>query len=166
VFGYSTSPFIVISLVCTRIVMALVEKTVIIPFSAAQMFALVDNVTDYSQFLPWCGGGSVQPLTGNTVLATVNISYMGIKQSFTTENTREIPQHIGMKLRDGPFKILEGDWHFIALTPDACKIQFKLHYEFSNKLLEKLLGPVFHLITNSFVEAFIERAEKVYATHK
>jgi ribosome-associated toxin RatA of RatAB toxin-antitoxin module len=61
---------------------------------------------------------------------------------------------------------LDGDWHFVVLTADACKIQFKLHYEFSNKLLEKVLGPVFHFITNSFVEAFIERAEKVYAKHE
>ena len=68
-----------------------------------------------------------------------------------------------MKLQEGPFKSLHGDWQFIALTPEACKIQFNLNYEFSNKLLEKVLGPVFHLITNSFVEAFIERAEKVYA---
>jgi len=145
--------------------MALVEKTVIIPFSAAQMFALVDNVADYPKFLPWCGGGSVKPLAGNTVHATVHIDYMSIKQSFTTENQREIPEHIGMKLLDGPFKSLDGDWHFIALTADACKIQFKLRYEFSNKLLEKVLGPIFHFITNSFVEAFIQRAEKVYATH-
>ena len=145
--------------------MALVEKTVIVPFSAAKMFALVDNVADYPKFLPWCGGGSVKALTGNSVQATVHINYMSIKQSFTTENQREIPEHIGMKLLDGPFKSLDGDWHFIALTADACKIQFKLRYEFSNKLLEKVLGPVFNFITNSFVEAFIQRAEKVYATH-
>ena len=58
--------------------MALVEKTVIIPFSAAQMFALVDNVEDYPQFLPWCGGGSVKALDGDTVLATVHINYLNI----------------------------------------------------------------------------------------
>ena len=95
-------------------------------------------------------------------LATVHINYLQIKQSFTTENVRQPPHNIAMTLQDGPFRTLDGNWHFIALSPTACKIEFKLHYEFSNKLLEKMVGPVFHLVANSFVDAFTHRAEKVY----
>lgn len=146
--------------------MALVEKTVIIPFSAAQMFTLVDNVADYPQFLPWCGGTQVETLNAETMVATVYISYLHIKQSFTTENVRRFPAQIKMNLREGPFRHLEGEWHFVALTADACKIQFRLNYEFSSRLLEKVLGPVFQHITHSFVEAFIHRAEKIYAKHE
>lgn len=67
-----------------------------------------------------------------------------------------------MELVDGPFKHLDGQWRFTALRPDACKIEFDLHYEFSSKLLEHLIGPVFSKIANSFVDAFCERAERVY----
>jgi ribosome-associated toxin RatA of RatAB toxin-antitoxin module len=147
-------------------VMALVEKSVLIPFSAEQMFALVDNVPDYPKFLPWCGGSSVKEVDGDTVHATVHINYLHIKQSFTTENERQVPSRINITLLDGPFKHLDGDWRFIALTPEACKIEFRLNYEFSSKLLEKVLGPVFNHIANSFVESFIYRAEKVYAKHE
>ncbi|OFZ67971.1 MAG: ubiquinone-binding protein [Betaproteobacteria bacterium RBG_16_56_24] len=142
--------------------MALVEKSMLVPYSAEQMFNLVDRVEEYPQFLPWCGGASVTELDGTTVHATVHIDYHHIRQSFTTRNVRTLPHHIDITLQDGPFKHLDGDWRFIPLSPSACKIEFRLHYEFSNKLLEKLVGPVFHYIANNFVDAFIRRAEKVY----
>jgi ribosome-associated toxin RatA of RatAB toxin-antitoxin module len=142
--------------------MALVEKTVLVPHSAEQMFALVDRVEDYPQFLPWCGGASVDKQDGATVHATVQIDYHHIRQSFTTENVRTPPHQIAMTLQHGPFKQLDGSWRFIPLSPSACKIEFSLHYEFSSKLLEKMVGPVFHYIANNFVDAFIHRAEKVY----
>lgn len=143
--------------------MALVEKTVLVPHSAEQMFNLVDRVEEYPQFLPWCGGGRVVEQEGTTVHATVDIDYHGIRQYFTTENARTPPRRIEMKLMDGPFRHLDGSWHFIPLNESACKIEFRLHYEFSSKLLEKLVGPVFSYITNSFVDAFIHRAEKIYS---
>ena len=140
-----------------------VEKTVLVAYSAEQMFSLVDHVEDYPKFLPWCGGARVAPLEDNAALATVYIDYHGLKQSFTTENRRSPPHQIDITLQDGPFKHLDGRWRFIPLSPSACKIEFSLHYEFSNKLLGKMFGPVFHYIATSFVDAFIQRAEKVYA---
>lgn len=142
--------------------MALVEKSVLLAFSAEQMFALVDNVAEYPQFLPWCGGTSVIVLDENKIRATIHINYHLVKQSFTTENIRVKPHSIDITLLDGPFKHLDGSWHFIVLSPTACKIAFSLNYEFSNKLLEKVVGPVFHYIASTFVEAFIKRAEVVY----
>lgn len=144
------------------VVMALVEKTVLVAYSAEQMFNLVDKVEDYPKFLPWCGGASVAEQSGDTVHATVHIDYHHLKQHFTTENVRTVPHQIDMTLQDGPFKHLDGSWRFVSLSESACKIEFRLHYEFSNKLLEKLVGPVFHYIANSFVDAFIHRADKVY----
>lgn len=142
--------------------MALVEKTVLVSHSVEQMFNLVDRVEEYPKFLPWCSGASVREHEGTTVHATVHIDYHHIKQHFTTENTRTPPHRIDMTLQDGPFKQLDGHWHFVPLGEAACKIEFRLHYEFSNKLLEKLVGPVFNYIANSFVDAFIQRAEKIY----
>lgn len=144
------------------VAMEVVEKTVLTAYSAEQMFSLVDHVENYPKFLPWCGGASVVAMGGMIVLATVHIDYHGLKQSFTTENIRQPPHQINMTLQDGPFKHLDGCWRFIPLSPTACKIEFRLHYEFSNKLLGKMVGPVFHYIATSFVDAFIQRAEKVY----
>ncbi|MDO8890255.1 MAG: type II toxin-antitoxin system RatA family toxin [Sulfurimicrobium sp.] len=144
--------------------MAIVEKSVLVLHSAQQMFDLVDGVELYPQFLPWCGGTDVKWRDEASTVATVMIDYHRIKQSFTTENAKQIPSLIEMKLQDGPFRHLDGCWRFIALNESACKIEFRLHYEFSSKLLESLVGPVFNHITNNFVDAFVERAEKVYGT--
>ena len=69
-----------------------------------------------------------------------------------------------MKIRlvDGPFRRLEGLWRFKPLSAQACKIEFQLSYEFSSKMFEKVIGPVFSQIANSFVDAFVRRANEVH----
>ncbi len=142
--------------------MALVEKSVLIEYSAAQMYALVEDVADYPKFLPWCGGTEILKREGEITRAAVTIDFRGIKQRFSTENRAQPPQLIEMNLVDGPFRQLDGSWRFKALGDDACKIEFRLHYEFSSKLLEKIVGPVFHFIASTFLDAFVKRAQQLY----
>lgn len=142
--------------------MPVAEKVVYIEKSVSQMFTLVDNVEDYPLFMPWCGGASVDERFEDGLTATLHIDFHGIKQSFSTRNHYTGQEMISIKLVSGPFKVLDGEWRFKALGDSACKIEFRLHYEFSNKLLEKLVGPVFQRISTTFVDAFIHRAEKVY----
>lgn len=142
--------------------MAQVEKSVLVPHSAAKMYALVDAVEHYPDFLPWCGGVDLIQRDKATTIATLHIDYHGVKQNFTTQNLKTYPELMDIKLKKGPFRQLEGIWHFIPLEADACKIEFRLHYEFSNHLLEKLIAPVFSHIANTFVDAFVARADKIY----
>lgn len=146
--------------------MALVEKTVLIERSAAQMFELVDRCEDYPAFLPWCSSTEVKFRDPAKTVATLHINYHAVKSCFTTENDKEYPQLMKIRLVDGPFRRLEGSWHFKALAENACKIEFQLHYEFSSRLFEKVIGPVFSHIANTFVDAFVRRAAQVYgASH-
>ena len=139
--------------------MAQIEKIVLVEHSANEMFSLVDLVEEYPEFLPWCGGTTLIERTDTVTLATIKIDYHGVKQSFTTRNLKEAPAWMHIELQEGPFKHLKGHWHFKALGDSACKIEFRLEYEFSNKILQKLIGPVFTYIANTFVEAFVTRAE-------
>jgi ribosome-associated toxin RatA of RatAB toxin-antitoxin module len=142
--------------------MAKVDKSVLVGYSASQMYALVDRVEDYPAFLPWCGGTEVEHRDGQITRASIAIDYRGIRQSFRTENTTSPPEAIEIRLVSGPFRRLDGTWRFTALSDSACRIDFRLHYEFSSRVLETLVGPVFYLIANSFVDAFMRRAEEVY----
>lgn len=126
------------------------------------MFSLVDAVEAYPEFLPWCDGATVIHRDAERTRATIKINYHGATQSFTTENAKQAPQVMSIRLVEGPFRILDGEWRFTALAEDACKIDFRLHYEFSSKLLEMLVGPVFTYIANTLVDAFVPRADKVY----
>jgi ribosome-associated toxin RatA of RatAB toxin-antitoxin module len=142
--------------------MAVVHKTVLINYSAEQMFTLVDRVEDYPEFLPWCGGVDVEERQGDKLKAKLKINYHGLKQSFTTENTNTPPSSMTMHLVEGPFKHFEARWNFKALREDACKIEFDMQYEFSSRILESVIGPVFSMIANSFVDSFCKRAEQIY----
>ena len=139
-----------------------VTKSVLVGYSAEQMFALVDAVEAYPQFLPWCSGTDVLDRDETRMRATIHVNYHGAKQSFTTENTKEPPRSLKVTLVQGPFRILDGEWRFFALNESACKIDFRLHYEFASKLLERLVGPVFGYIANTMVDAFVKRADKIY----
>jgi ribosome-associated toxin RatA of RatAB toxin-antitoxin module len=142
--------------------MALVEKSVLVGYSTQQMFDLVDQIEDYPQFLPWCGGTSIKIRQDSLVVATIQIDYLQLKQSFTTENTSQAPHTIQMHLHEGPFQQLDGLWRFTELNQEACKVDLRLHYEFSSKLIESLVNPVFSLIAGTLVDAFVARAEKIY----
>jgi len=142
--------------------MTQVDRSVLVGYTAQQMFSLVDRVEEYPEFLPWCIGASVSQPNEKTTLATIRLKYRYLKQSFTTENIKHAPHSIEIRLISGPFRHLEGSWRFIQLGEAGCKIQFRLRYDFSSKLLEKLLGPAFQHIADSFVDGFIKRAEKIY----
>ena len=144
--------------------MARVEKSVLVAHTPERMFELVDRVEDYPAFLPWCGGTELKLRDATRTIATIHIAYLGVHQSFTTENTKTHPNEMRIQLRDGPFSALEGDWTFSPLGTDACKIGFRLEYVFSSRVLEAVLAPVFSHITNTFVDAFVRRADAVYAT--
>jgi ribosome-associated toxin RatA of RatAB toxin-antitoxin module len=144
--------------------MALVEKSVLVPYAAARMHALVSDVERYPEFLPWCGEAHVEARDEGVVRASVLIDYHGIKQSFKTENRSKPPELIEIRLVSGPFHELDGLWRFTELATDASKIEFRLHYEFSNRLLDKLVGPVFKHIANTLLDAFLRRAQQLYGS--
>lgn len=139
-----------------------VSRSALMPFSAEQMFGLVDDVERYPEFLPWCSSTAVPRRDECTTYATLHINYRGIRQSFSTENRKQFPHRMTMHLLEGPFRSLDGEWRFTQLGTGACKIDFDLQYEFSSKLLEKLVGPVFGYIASTMVDAFLKRAEQLY----
>jgi ribosome-associated toxin RatA of RatAB toxin-antitoxin module len=139
-----------------------VAKSVLVAYTPEQMFSLVDAVERYPEFLPWCSGATVAHRDELSVLATISINYRGIRQSFTTANHKQAARSMRISLVHGPFKTLEGTWGFVPLAQAGCKVEFRLHYEFSGKLLERVVGPVFNYIAESLVDAFVKRAQAVY----
>jgi ribosome-associated toxin RatA of RatAB toxin-antitoxin module len=142
--------------------MANVQKSLLIQHSAQRMYYLVTDIEKYAEFLPWCGGVEIYQSTPELMEAKININFKGVKQYFHTKNFQKAPTNIDMTFVSGPFKKFEGHWIFTSLAEDACKIEFSLHYEFSNFVLDKLIGPVFSVIANTFVNGFVKRANDLY----
>jgi ribosome-associated toxin RatA of RatAB toxin-antitoxin module len=126
------------------------------------MFVLVDDVDAYPQFLPWCRGARVLARNDDEVRAMVEIAHGALHKSFTTLNRLQKGKMIEMRLVEGPFQHLEGYWRFDSLSERACKITLDLQFEFSSRLIAMALGPVFHQVTSTLVDAFCKRAEQVY----
>ena len=144
--------------------MKTVHKSVLIWFSADEMFSLVTDVDRYPQFLPWCDQASVLSQEEQAMTARVGISFGGIRQSFTTRNAHVAGRQIHMELVEGPFSKLEGQWDFTPLGDGqrACKVEFSLRYDFNSMALAAIVGPVFDKIAGSLVDAFVKRANQVY----
>lgn len=145
--------------------MKTVHKSVLIWYSAQEMFALVTDVAKYPEFLPWCDKAAVLKDDGNSVKAQVGIAFGGIHQTFTTRNEHVPGREVRLHLVDGPFSKLDGKWKFSPVGNDAqraCKVELDLLYGFDNMALAALVGPVFDKIAGSLVDAFVKRAEHVY----
>lgn len=139
-----------------------IDKSALVMHSAERMFALVNDIARYPEFLPWCSAAEVHRLETDEVTASLEIARGGIRHRLTTRNQMEAPSTIHMKLVDGPFQNLRGRWHFKPLDDSACKVILSLEFEFSGSLSRMTFGSVFKQAANTMVDAFCRRADEVY----
>jgi ribosome-associated toxin RatA of RatAB toxin-antitoxin module len=145
--------------------MKTVNKSVLIWYSAPEMFTLVIDVVRYPEFLPWCDQAAVVSRDDTGMEAKVGIAFGGIRHTFTTRNEHVPDREVRIRLVDGPFSRLDGQWKFVPVGDEqqrACKVELELHYGFDNVALRALIAPVFDRIAGSLVDAFVKRAEQVY----
>ena len=133
-----------------------VKKSVLLWYSAREMYDLVVGCEDYPKFLPWCDS--------STVLERHEADPAAGTPAVTTPNEHAPDTSVVVALVDGPFSQLDGTWNFIRLGSggNACKIEFDMAYAFASTALEVVVSPVFDKIANTFVDSFVRRAEQVY----
>ncbi|MDM0047262.1 type II toxin-antitoxin system RatA family toxin [Variovorax dokdonensis] len=142
-----------------------VNKSVLIWYSAQEMYALVTDVERYPEFLPWCDRARVLESDDAGMTAEVGLAFAGFHQAFTTRNTHVPGREVHLKLVSGPFSKLDGTWRFSPVGEAgqrACRVELELNYGFSNVALRSLVGPVFDKVANTLVDAFVKRADQVY----
>ena len=142
--------------------MPVVAKSALVRHSAEEMFALVKDVAAYQEFLPWCHSSRVLSEGDNEVCGEIVVSRIGVRQAFSTCNRYVPGRSMEIRLRDGPFKRLEGHWRFLPLRTDACKVELELEFEFAGGVIDKAFGAVFAQVANTLVDSFCKRAEAVY----
>jgi len=143
-----------------------VNRSLILPYSSAEMYDLANNVAAYHEFLPWCSDSAVLESDSPCTIARIDVSYKGMKSSFTTKNELIPNQQIYLTLVEGPFSALEGKWLFDPLDEVACRVSLVVEFAFSSRLIEKTMAPVFTQICGDLIDAFAERAEQVYGERR
>ena len=151
-----------------------VKKSVLLWYSAEEIYALVVDVESYSKFLPWCERAEILARHEDGLTARLHLAYSGLRHAFTTRNVHVPDRSVQVALVDGPFSLLDGLWRFVPLPlpggatalggGDACKIEFEMRYAFANGVLDAAISPVFDRIAGTFVDSFVRRAEQVYGT--
>lgn len=139
-----------------------VKRSALVPYSAVELFELVDDVDSYADFLPWCSHSAVLNRSDEVVEATVELQKGTVSKSFTTRNTRVPGESIGIELVGGPFRHLQGGWKFQGLGDDGCKVSLELEFEFESRMVDMMFGAFFQDTCNSLVDAFTGRARDVY----
>ena len=149
-----------------------VRRSALVPHTPAQMYALVNDVRRYPEFLRWCPRTTVLAETADSITATVYMERAGIHTAVTTTNTLRPGERIDMALDDGPLAIFAGRWQFVPIcSPGAddrpaelkgCRVELELRFEFRNRALGLLFGPLFEATWDSLVDAFVKRARAVY----
>lgn len=139
-----------------------VSRSALVPYTAREMFVLVDDVEAYPEFLPWCNDAVVHSRTDETVEATLELHKGAMSNHFTTRNTRREFEAIEIALVGGPFRHLGGGWHFGEISQEGCKVTLELDFEFESRLVDMMFGAFFEDTCNSLVDAFTSRAVQVF----
>ncbi len=140
--------------------MARVQRSALLPYPTADVFAIVNDVARYPEFLPWCSRAEVIRATAGEVVAALSLSASGITETFTTRNRLTPFEKIEMVLVSGPFRELSGCWTFTRLGDDqGCRVALDL--EFQLKGMKSVLGSVFRRAADQMVDAFCARADRL-----
>lgn len=139
-----------------------VNRSALVPYSAREMFTLVDDVRSYPEFVPWCNEVIVEHEAGDVITATLELHKGPISKHFTTRNTRRPLEAIDMELVGGPFRYLSGGWRFTEIKDQGCRVSLELDFEFESKLVDMMFGTFFKDAGDALVDAFTARAREIY----
>jgi ribosome-associated toxin RatA of RatAB toxin-antitoxin module len=142
--------------------MQVVERSALVTFSAAQMFALVNDVARYPEFLPWCVGARVEEISDSERIAALKVARGVLQTEFTTRNTLVRDSRIHMQLLHGPFRDLTGEWRFDPIGSRGSRVFFRVEFEFKNRLSATAFNGVFEALCGTIIDAFVLRAQAMY----
>jgi ribosome-associated toxin RatA of RatAB toxin-antitoxin module len=140
----------------------IVERSALVTFTPAQMYALVSDVARYPEFLPWCVSAQVEQVSPTEALAAVKVAKGVVHMQFTTRNSLRPDAEILMQLAEGPFSRLTGRWNFEAVGERGSRVLFRIDFEFKSRMMAAAFNPMFRSVCDSIVDAFVQRAQIIY----
>jgi ribosome-associated toxin RatA of RatAB toxin-antitoxin module len=134
-----------------------VKRSALVNKPPAEVFALINDIESYPQFLPWCSHARVLSRTPTEIVATVGVRQGALRGEFTTRNALEPERSVRMQLLSGPFRMLAGEWRLTPIEA-GCRVELSMRFAFSNPLTALLFEPKFADTIGSLVDAVVARA--------
>ena len=145
-----------------KTLMTKIHRTALVPYSAENLYSVVNDVANYPEFLPWCAATQIHYESSTEMKASVIAKKSGIEKKFTTHNHLIPHKAIKMNFSDGPFEYLNGCWEFKNLSDQGCKVSLDLEFEFKKGLMSFAFKKIFEPAADAMMQAFIDRANKIY----
>lgn len=139
-----------------------IRRSALLPYSSGIIYQLINDVEAYPQYMDGCVGAEILSHDADTMEARLDLAKAGIKLSFTTRNQLKHNQSVSLKLVDGPFDDLRGEWTLLALGDEACKVSLHLHFSLANSLVGVATKQLFNSVANNLVDALVKRANAQY----
>jgi ribosome-associated toxin RatA of RatAB toxin-antitoxin module len=135
-----------------------VKRSALVSQPPAKLFALINDIESYPQFLPWCTHARVQSRSAREIVATLGVRQGALTGEFTTRNTLDTDRAIKMDLVSGPFRTLQGQWLLTPVDVTGCRVDLSMRFAFKSALTGILFEPLFAQTIGSLVDAFVVRA--------
>jgi len=139
----------------------------IVPYTADEMYAVVAEMERYPEFLPWCA--SVRVLKrereegAEIATAEMVVAYQGFHECYVSRVKLDRTQRIIEACHvEGPFKRLDTRWRFVPLMQGS-EVHFLIDFAFQNPLFSAVAGVAFGFVAARMAEAFVQRADSLYA---
>jgi ribosome-associated toxin RatA of RatAB toxin-antitoxin module len=137
-----------------------VKRSALIAESPARMYALINDIERYPDFVPGCTAARIESRKAGEVIATLAIRKGPLRAEFTTRNLLEPDKRVLMQFVSGPFRVLEGLWTLTPLGDLGCRVELEMRFEFANRVAGTLFEPLFEDTAASLVDAFVRRARE------
>jgi ribosome-associated toxin RatA of RatAB toxin-antitoxin module len=137
-----------------------VKRSALIAESPARMYALINDIERYPEFVPGCTAARIDSQKPGEMVATLAIKKGPLRTEFTTRNLLEPDKRVLMQFVSGPFRVLEGLWTLTPLGDLGCRVELEMRFEFANRAAGTLFEPLFEGTAASLVDAFVKRARE------
>ena len=135
-----------------------VTRSALVAQPPGRMFALINDVERYPEFVPGCTHARVESRTDTEIVATMGVRKGPMQAEITTRNTLETDRRITMTLVRGPFSELEGVWTLTPVGSEGCRVELFMRFAFGSRMSAMLFEPLFEQTATSLVDAFVARA--------
>ncbi len=135
------------------------KHSVLVPYSAEDMFDLIEGAEHYPEFLPYCTGVRILERSDDWVAARLEFNYHHLRFGFSTRNPKRRPEWLQVCLTEGPFRRLHGEWTLKPLGDQGCKVTFEMSYELADGLLDRMALPAVEAAAHHVVGCFTRRAD-------
>jgi len=135
-----------------------VKRSALVAQPQSRLYALINDIESYPQFVPWCVHARVESRTEREIVATLGVRRGALQGEFTTRNELEPEGRVYMRLVEGPFRVLEGEWRLTPIDAASTRIELSLKFAFKSRMSGLLFEPLFADTAVALLDAFVARA--------